>query len=531
METVIGRHAVSSHAARGARIRSARIPFLAVLVLLISSLAISSHLVAPRAAWADTGSREASGDSGSQAAEGSAYAGGAPFAINGFIRNNKGTARPVDGRDLGYRYPLDGDASLVVVNAPSSIIVYVSPKAASQAGFDMDSDASRAALRSMVVQLDEEQSMGGELLADADKPWAYTTSPTYELAGFTYAFNVEVGSDRYTSVKLTDAASGGGATEAKQGTLWSDSASLVPRADVVTERVKGPVEQLGDFLAGIDYRPLWVSVKTSGAALAVVFVLGLLAAWRTVGTSSRLKGVLDSIFTVPMVLPPTVCGFLLLLMFGRSTALGRWFVEHGLSLVFTWPAAVISAVVVSFPLMYRTALGAFEALDPQMLDAARTLGWGEGRIFRRLMLPLAWPSIAAGTVLAFARAMGEFGCTLFFAGNYAGITQTIPIAIYFEWMGGDTPVAIFWVVVVIAFSFLVILVINLYTARSQRYRSRGLTRAERRQLAAAEASRAAGTASAAELRELSSDSLAADTGDALRIDRDALRELMGEGGR
>ena len=146
-----------------------------------------------------------------------------------------------------------------------------------------------------------------------------------------------------------------------------------------------------------------------------------------------------------MVLPPTVCGFLLLMLFGRSTGVGQWLIAHGISIVFTWPAAVISAVVVSFPLVYRTALGAFESLDTQMLDAARTLGWSERRIFAKLMMPLGWPSIAAGTVLAFARAMGEFGCTLFFAGNYAGITQTIPIAIYFEWMGGNTSVALFWV--------------------------------------------------------------------------------------
>ncbi len=111
------------------------------------------------------------------------------------------------------------------------------------------------------------------------------------------------------------------------------------------------------------------------------------------------------------------------------TGVGQWLIAHGISIVFTWPAAVISAVVVSFPLVYRTALGAFESLDTQMLDAARTLGWSERRIFTKLMMPLGWPSIAAGTVLAFARAMGEFGCTLFFAGNYAGITQTIPIAI------------------------------------------------------------------------------------------------------
>ena len=250
---------------------------------------------------------------------------------------------------------------------------------------------------------------------------------------------------------------------------------------------------------------------STGLALLISFALGLFAAWKTMGTTSRIKGLLDSVFTIPMVLPPTVCGFLLLMLFGRSTGVGQWLIAHGISVVFTWPAAVISAVVVSFPLVYRTALGAFESLDTQMLDAARTLGWSERRIFTRLMMPLGWPSIAAGTVLAFARAMGEFGCTLFFAGNYAGITQTIPIAIYFEWMGGNTSVALFWVVVVIAFSFLVILFINMYTAHSQKYRERGLSRAERKQ-----AKDLAGQG----------DSLDPAGGDALRIDREALVELM-----
>ena len=254
-----------------------------------------------------------------------------------------------------------------------------------------------------------------------------------------------------------------------------------------------------------------MSIKTSGLALLISFALGLFAAWKTMGTSSRIKGLLDSVFTIPMVLPPTVCGFLLLMLFGRSTGVGQWLIAHGISIVFTWPAAVISAVVVSFPLVYRTALGAFESLDTQMLDAARTLGWSERRIFAKLMMPLGWPSIAAGTVLAFARAMGEFGCTLFFAGNYAGITQTIPIAIYFEWMGGNTSVALFWVAVVIMFSFLVILFINMYTAHSQKYRERGLSRAESKQ-----AKDLAGRG----------DSLDPAGGDALRIDREALAELM-----
>ena len=220
----------------------------------------------------------------------------------------------------------------------------------------------------------------------------------------------------------------------------------------------------------LDWSPLWVTLKTTLTAIVFIFVLGLAAAYITLQASPRARDILDTVFTIPMVLPPTVCGFLLLLLLGNNTALGRWFADIGFPLVFSWPATVIAATVVAFPLMYRSARGAFESLDPNMLDAARTLGWGEGRIFFKLMLPLSWNSIAAATVLAFARALGEFGATLFLAGNYLGVTRTIPIAIYFQWMNGNTDVALFWVLVILVISFFVILFINLWSQHTTRYR-------------------------------------------------------------
>lgn len=224
------------------------------------------------------------------------------------------------------------------------------------------------------------------------------------------------------------------------------------------------------FAASMDLSPLWVTLKTTGAAIVVVFFLGLSAAYFSLRMPPRLQDLADSVFTIPMVLPPTVCGFLLLLALGRNSAVGQWFIEIGFPLVFSWPATVIAATVVAFPLMYRSARGAFEGIDPNMLDAARTLGWGEPKIFVRLMMPLAWSSIAAGTVLAFARALGEFGATLFLAGNYLGVTRTIPIAIYFEWMNGNVDVAMFWTAVIMAFSFAVILLINRLSRRATEYR-------------------------------------------------------------
>ena len=522
---------VSIDAARGAvSPLLTRLRLLAVLAFTL--FAIASHISAPRVAWADTDDAAASSAvstesgvftaaDGRQAVEGSALLDGADFGLNGFTRNAKGTARAADGVPEGYRFPLPKDSQLVVVSTPEGVLVHVEADAAHAAGLDLEDHDDQASLRTMLEGLDEAQSMGGALLRDVALPWIFTSEDEVTQGVYTYRFRVEgEDGDCYTTVTLAGAPKGqAGGAAAKEagvdlgdGALWCDNAELVSVADVTLIAPPSAFDRAADFFGGIDYRPFWVSLKTSAIALAITFVLGLFAAWKTMGTTSRIKGLLDSVFTIPMVLPPTVCGFLLLMLFGQSTAVGRWLIAHGISLVFTWPAAVISAAVVSFPLMYRTALGAFEALDAQMLDAARTLGWSELRIFRRLMMPLAWPSIAAGTVLAFARAMGEFGATLFFAGNYAGITQTIPIAIYFEWMGGNTPVALFWVVVVIVFSFLVILFINIYTAHSQKYRSRGLTRAERRQVATgADAS--------------SHDSLGAG-GDALRIDREALRALM-----
>ena len=385
----------------------------------------------------------------------------------------------MEGQPEGYRFPVDEDVDLVVAPAADRVVVWISPKAIEKYGFDPQDNECVSGLKALVCELDSAHCMGGAQLGDVDLPWYVTAETTFDAGGYTYGFDERsADGDRYVVIS---SASG----DAKGGARWLDSAQMVEASSVVLRDEQGPLTSLASFLGDIDYRPLWVSIKTSGLALLISFALGLFAAWKTMGTSSRIKGLLDSVFTIPMVLPPTVCGFLLLMLFGRSTGVGQWLIAHGVSIVFTWPAAVISA--------------------------ARTLGWSERRIFTKLMMPLGWPSIAAGTVLAFARAMGEFGCTLFFAGNYAGITQTIPIAIYFEWMGGNTSVALFWVVVVIAFSFLVILFINMYTAHSQKYRERGLSRAERKQ-----AKDLAGQG----------DSLDPVGGDALRIDREALAELM-----
>lgn len=227
------------------------------------------------------------------------------------------------------------------------------------------------------------------------------------------------------------------------------------------------------FMSTFDYRPLFVSLRTAGTAMIFVFFFGILAAWLTAYSSSRIKNWLDAFFTLPMVLPPTVVGFFLLVFFGRNSPVGSFLDKYDISIIFSWPATVIAAAVVSFPLMYKTVRGAFEQLDPDLMNAGRILGFSELKIMTKLMLPLCWPSIAAGTVLAFARAMGEFGATLFVAGNFPGVTQTMPIAVYFAWAGGDMKTAGIWVIAIAVFSFLIVFGINKYIERLDVVRRQG----------------------------------------------------------
>jgi molybdate transport system permease protein len=194
----------------------------------------------------------------------------------------------------------------------------------------------------------------------------------------------------------------------------------------------------------MEWSPLWISLATSVTATICTFVLGLAAAvWRE-RRSGPATALVDGIFLLPLVLPPTVVGFILLLLFGRNGPLGELLRRLGMMIVFSWPATVIAATVVAFPLMYLTARAALEQVDPNFLQAARTLGASEWRVFREIALPLAWPGILAGTILSFARALGEFGATLMVAGNIPGRTETIPIAIYFAVEGGEIGRALKW---------------------------------------------------------------------------------------
>lgn len=206
----------------------------------------------------------------------------------------------------------------------------------------------------------------------------------------------------------------------------------------------------------MDWSPLLISLATSLAATAVTLVAGLAAAaWRQ-NRAGAGAALLDGIFILPLVLPPTVVGFLLLLLFGRNGPLGKLLLQFGATVVFSWPATVIAAIVVAFPLMYITARAALEQVDPHVLQAARTLGASERRIFREVALPLAWPGVLAGTILSFARALGEFGATLMLAGDIPGKTETIPIAIYFAVEANEIQRAMAWCAVDVGISIVLL---------------------------------------------------------------------------
>ncbi len=395
---------------------------------------------------------------------------GASFALGSFSRFEKGSYHERGGQFIGYNYYEGADGGYAVAAALSSCVVVYVPPAAHGLCTVGDRRATDQ-LRAYFCALDEANNKGGRLLSEIED-WRFVDAADTVQDGVRCRFSVEADAGKFYAA-FAPAEDPAQKLAPEQAPDHVDVGRIVPPDEVDVVPAATGVVAFGEFLAGIDLSPLWVTLKTTGCAIVIIFVLGLAAAYFTMRIPKRAQDIFDTIFTIPMVLPPTVCGFLLLLLLGRNTPWGQWFIDIGFPLIFSWPATVIAATVVAFPLMYRSSRGAFENLDPNMMDAARTLGWSNARIFFKLMIPLSWSSIAAATVLAFARALGEFGATLFLAGNYAGITQTIPIAIYFEWMGGNMDVALFWTAVIIAFSFAVILFINLWGRRTTRYRKRG----------------------------------------------------------
>ena len=213
-----------------------------------------------------------------------------------------------------------------------------------------------------------------------------------------------------------------------------------------------------------DISPLWISLKAATIATFFTFFFGVLLAKR-VHSMKRGRFLLDGIVSLPLVLPPTVVGFFLLVIFGKNSSFGRLLSDLGINVVFTLAGAVIAAMFVSLPIMYRTTLGAFEQVDPELIDAARTLGFNETAIFFKVWIPLSWPGIAAGTTLSFARSLGEFGATMMIAGNLPGKTRTMSTAVYSAMQGGNRELAYKWVLIIMAISFTTLVLMNYWSSR------------------------------------------------------------------
>lgn len=214
----------------------------------------------------------------------------------------------------------------------------------------------------------------------------------------------------------------------------------------------------------LDWQPIYLSLKVAMISLFFVFALGISAAWLTARRRFPAKAAVEAFITLPLVLPPVVTGFVLLLLIGKNGPIGRLLTEYfQTQIIFTPAAAVLAAVVIAFPLMYQSAKAAFQSIDLHLEDAARTLGAGELRIFFTITLPLALPGLVAGSVLSFARALGEFGATIMIAGNIPGKTQTIPLAIYFAAEGNDLQKAGIYVAIISLITFGAIYWLNIWT--------------------------------------------------------------------
>ena len=215
----------------------------------------------------------------------------------------------------------------------------------------------------------------------------------------------------------------------------------------------------------MDISPIIISMKTATIAILFTFILGLLAArWILYRKSDATRIFWDGIFTMPLVLPPTVAGFFLLVFFGSYGPVGKLFENYlGIKIAFSWGATILAAVVMSFPLMYRSARGALEQIDEDLIFAARTLGMSEWSIFFRVMIPNALPGIISGGVLAFARGLGEFGATAMIAGNIRGKTRTLPLAVYSAVASGKMDDAGQYVVILVGISFIVVVCMNYFS--------------------------------------------------------------------
>lgn len=228
-----------------------------------------------------------------------------------------------------------------------------------------------------------------------------------------------------------------------------------------------------DVLSKINWSPLFISLKTGFVAIIFIFILGVIGAIAVMKMNNRAKWIIDAVFTMPLVLPPTVAGYLLLLVFSLRRPFGIFLKnELGIKVIQSLSGCVIAAVVISFPLMYRSARAAFEQIDSNIIYAGRTLGMSEFEIITKVVIPTAMPGLLSGGILSFARAIGEYGATAMLAGNVLGKTRTISVAIASEVAGGNFDIAGIWTCVIVLIAFVIVLAINLVTGKGMKNVSR-----------------------------------------------------------
>lgn len=218
----------------------------------------------------------------------------------------------------------------------------------------------------------------------------------------------------------------------------------------------------------MDWYPLWNSLRIAAISSVLVFFLGIFAAYYVAKLPRAVKGILDVIFTLPMVLPPTVCGYFLLLLFGVKRPIGLLLSKLGMQVAMTWQGGILASAVVAFPLMYRTARGAFESFDETLAYSGQTLGLSNTYIFWKIRMPACRQGILAGTVLAFARALGEYGSTSMLIGYIPGKTATISTTVYQLWRTSDEAGAFMWVMVNLAISTVILLVVNMLETKNRK---------------------------------------------------------------
>jgi len=224
--------------------------------------------------------------------------------------------------------------------------------------------------------------------------------------------------------------------------------------------------EIKEILSNLDWSPLIISLKTGVVATIISFFLGIFAARKVVKAKPNVRAIVDGLLTLPLVLPPTVAGFILLLIFSRRRPLGMFLNNtFDIRVVQTWLGCIIAATVIAFPLMYRNARAAFEQIDINLVYAGRTLGISEFKLFWTIVIPAAGPGIMAGTVLTFARALGEYGATSMLAGNIPGVTGTISQRIAMVIQDGDFLTAGVWVVIVMIIAFIIVVLMNLIVGK------------------------------------------------------------------